>query len=82
MVKRFLVGYLVIGALVSTWINLEGAFNGGETAFAWGPSLGATVAQFVIRFGTPMLVWPVIVFSQLLRVLGQIYASISRHLHL
>jgi len=80
VVKRFLVGYLMIGAIVSTWINVEGAMISGETAFDWGPSLSATLAHFVIAFGTPMLAWPAIVFTQLFRALDMVYSSVLRNL--
>jgi hypothetical protein len=81
MLRRFVTGYLLVGALISTWINVAGAMSAGETAFDLRATLPETVWHFLVAFGVPMLTWPVLVFSQLLVVLELGYRAIQRSLN-
>jgi mannose/fructose/N-acetylgalactosamine-specific phosphotransferase system component IID len=81
MFKRFLMGYLVVGAVVATWVNIEGAMTGSDSAFSMSTTLSQTVVHFLVLFCMPALSWPVIVFGAVYTVLDAVFNTVLSHLH-
>ena len=80
MLKRFVIAYLAMGLVVSSLLNFVAALHGASNAFEWSATAGKTVQHFLISFGVPLLTWPVVVFSGLLRVMVSIFNVVARAL--
>jgi hypothetical protein len=81
VLKRFVMGYLLVGAVVATWVNIEGAMTGGDSAFSFSDTMSRTVPHFLVLFGAPALSWPVVVFGAAYTVLDAVFNTVISHLH-
>ena len=81
MLRRFVLGYLVVGAVVATWVNVEGAMTGGDSAFSFSGTMSHSAVHSLVLFGMPALSWPAIVFGAAYTVLDAVFSTVVSHLH-